>query len=290
MTTAAVGPAALPARRRVNRLVVWALAVVVVIAAMVVWGIDVHKHAPRWAPGQALSVAEARGVLADSIAGLDTATLEATVKGDLGLQLRATVDLRSRPLAAALATQPLGQSGGTAYRMTVRGGSVYIHLHGRQWASVPIKANAKGFVPTLLSQMTGGISLRHLFRGAEKGLRTATYVGPFSDAALRVAGDEYAMTVSARSVRALLPSLLTQRSDQIRRTVPVTLYVDNHGRLLRFQTVMNKDAVTVVVTDRNPKVEVKRPRGIVTPLGRLTGGVQITAAQALAAVGAQPPA
>lgn len=256
----------------------------IVVAAMIVWGLQVHKHAPRWAPGQTMSLEDGRSVLAKAITGLDTAELQASIQGEVGLQVRAAVDLRSKPVAAHISTQPLGGAGGTAYSMVVRGGTVYIHLPDKRWASTPVRSDAKGFVPTLLSQLSGGIDLRHLFRGAEQGLRSATYVGPFTDAALRVGGDKFKMTVSAWSVRELLPSLLTQRSSHIRRSVPVTLYVDHAGRLLRFSTVMNKDAVTVEVAQRNRAVTVKRPRGTIVALDQLTGGVPITASQAVFAV------
>lgn len=260
-----------------------AVLALVIVAAMILWGLNVHKHAPRWAPGQAMSLEDGRSVLAEAIAGLNTAKLQASVQGEVGLQVQAAVDLRSKPVAAHIATQPVGGAGGREYAMVVDGGTVYIHLPDKRWASTPVRPDAKGFVPTLLSQLSGGIDLRHLFRGAEQGLRSATYVGPFTDAALGVGGDKFKLTVSAWSVRELLPSLLTQRSSHIRRSVPVTLYVDHEGRLLRFSTVMNKDAVTVEVAQRNQAVTVKRPRGTIVALDQLTGGVQITASQAVSA-------
>lgn len=271
-------------RRGRQTLGIGALVVLAVVGGMVAWGINVHKHAPRWAPGQAMSLEDGRSVLRQAIAGLHTAKLDASVQGEVGLQVQAAVNLRSRPLSAQLATQPLGGAGGKRYSMVVRGGTVYIHLPDKRWASTPVRADAKGFVPTLLSQLSGGIDLRHLFRGAEQGLRSATYVGPFTDAALGVGGDRFKMTVSAWSVRELLPSLLTQKSDHIRRSVPVTLYVDHQGRLLRFSTVMNKDAVTVEVAQRNQNVTVKPPHGTIVALDQLTGGVQITASQAVSEV------
>lgn len=242
-----------------------AAAVILVITGMAVWGLHERHTEPKWYVGQHLTKKQARGVLHDATKGLHTAQLTARVTGELTINLHGDVDYGRRAMSAALSTVTVAKPH-RHVPLVLLGKTAYLHLHVGDhsgWATLAVESHARGYLRTTVSQITGGIDLPRLLAGAAKGVTKAVYEGPATSGHL--SGDVFAMRIYAWSVRQLLPSLLTQRSPNIRRLVPATFVLDPDGRLLRFWTVMNRDAVEVTVTRRNPVVKVTRPTGLIVP-------------------------
>lgn len=250
-----------------------AAALIVVVTGMALWGIHERHTEPRWYVGQHLTKRQARGVLLSSIADLHTARLTARVSGALAIDMHGYVDYSRPGIAASLRTVTASKPH-RRVPLVIRGSQAYLHLHrnGQSgWARLAVNPRAKGYVTTTVSQITGGIDLPRLFRGAANGVTRAVYEGKQSGDG--VTGDVFQMRVYAWAVRELLPSLLTQRSPNIRREVPATFVLDPAGRLLTFATVMNHDAVEVSVTGRNPVVRIEHPTGTIVPLASVAPGL-----------------
>ncbi|WP_300675983.1 hypothetical protein [Nocardioides sp.] len=243
-----------------------AVAALALIGGLVTWGVLAHRDSPRWKLGEEFTSTQGDALLRNSLAGLDSAAILVHIQGRTDFDLEGAVALTTPKVRAALRLTAAGLPQTTVVRIIGRQAWVQT-APKQQWARTSLDSTANGWAKTVLSQIAGGIDLHRLFEGASLGIRAMKFKGDFTEAG--VSGGVFTFTINALAVRELLPQLLTQQSAEIRTRVPAAVWLDDQGRLLRFETKMNEEAVAVTITGRNPTVKVNAPSGPTIPLSQL---------------------
>lgn len=269
---------------RTSRLTLIGVVLAALVTGLIYWGVLAHRDEPRWILGDRLTRSQADAVLRTSVADLSSAALLVHIQGRTDFDLEGAVDLDAPKIRAALRFTAAGLPQTAVVRII--GSQAWVQTRPKTpWARTRLDSGATGWAQTVLSQVAGGINLRHLFGGASLGVRSMKFKAAFDEAG--TTGSILTFTIDARAVRSLLPQLLTQRSDAIKTRVGAAVWLDEEGRLVRFETRMNGESVAVTVTGRNPRVSVHAPTGTTVPLAEVLAGASAPGGPAtLAAPGA----
>jgi hypothetical protein len=208
--------------------------VAAVIVGLAAWGTHLERAAPRWFTDTPLTKTQTASLLTSSIHDLRSVTLEMHGQGAAELSADAVVTFRHPYVDGHMEISGLTA---TAASVQLCRSTAYVPGFGGTELAVNLSSRSQGYQQTVLSQVSAAMDLPTVFAAASKGVLSTRYVA--TETIAGAAADRFDLVVAAGAVRELLPPRLTQNSANIRRTVPLVVWIRPGGRLVQFATLIN---------------------------------------------------